>query len=355
MASILHLDFETRSAADIKKCGADFYARHPSTDIQCLGFQFDDGPVQLIKRGEPLPFEVVDHVISGGTIVAHNASFEHLIWNHVCTRKYGWPEIYTKQLCCTMCMCYAMGLPGSLDKASASVGLENGKDQKGYRVMLQLSQPRDIKPDGTIVWWEESEHPEKFEMLYNYCRQDVRVEHELYKRLMRLPPKETEIWELDQKINQRGIQIDLKAVKTAMAIVEMEQKRLNLEMQKVTDNAVGMCTAVSQLTDWIKWQGIELDGVAKSDVTELLSRKDLPAQIRKALLLRQEAAKSSTAKLNSMLEGADENGRIRGIFQYHGAGTGRWAGRRIQPQNFPRSVLSQEEIEEVFELFGGVE
>jgi DNA polymerase len=171
----------------------------------------------------------------------------------------------------------------------------------------------------------------------------VRVEQELFNRIMLLSPVERRVWLLDQKINQRGINVDLPAVRAAIELVESEKRRLDELIRDLTGNAVATCNANGQLKDWINAEGVETEGVAKSHVTELL-KKEIPLKVAKVLRLRQEAAKSSTAKLKAMLEGTCTDGRIRGIFQYHGAGTGRWAGRRIQPQNFPRSKLDQDDI-----------
>lgn len=349
MNKVLHADFETRSAVDIKKSGADVYARHPSTDFLCLGYQFDDGPRTFIKRNAPLPKEVRDHIICGGRIVGHNVPFELAIWNHVCVHKYAWPCIDLEQAECTMAMAYAMGLPGSLEKAAAAMGITEQKDLAGSRVMQQLSRPREILPDGTIIWWEETDVPEKFEILYKYCLQDVAVEHELYTRLLKLSDRERQIWLMDQRINQRGIQIDLENAARAMKIVDSEKKRLDEAMRKVTKDQVVSCSAVKQLTDWVNNQGITLESVAKADLTAALE-KEIPEDVRAALSYRQEAAKSSTAKLEAMRLRACTDGRVRGIHQYHGAGTGRWAGRGIQTQNFPRpQIVETEQVEEIFE------
>lgn len=353
MASVLHGDFETRSTIDLKTQGAELYARHPSTDILCFGFKFDDEPTELIKKSEPLPQRVFSHIQSGGLFVAHNAPFELAIWNHTCAKKYGWPILKPIQTHCTMAMAYAMALPGSLEKASAAMGIDQQKDMAGNRIMLQLSQPREVTPWGEEIWWDEVQFAEKYSRLYEYCKQDINVEAELYKRLMKLSASERRIWLLDQEINQRGIQIDISAAKKAMALVEFEQDRLNKEMNRLTGGEVKTCTANLSLASWIREQGVPTEGVAKDDVNKLLSQ-EIPAKVRMALRLRQEAAKSSTAKLKAMLVRADENGRIRGIFQYHGAGTGRWAGRGIQPQNFPRPSIEQEEIEQVFNILEGV-
>lgn len=349
----VHIDFESYSIIDLKKTGVDVYAAHETTGAWCMSWAIDDGPVELWRQGDPPPTALFDAIENGcTTIVAHNVSFELAIWNGPMRRRFDWPELPVSQCECTQSMAYAMALPGSLEKAAAATGIKFQKDMAGSRVMMQLCQPRSYRDDGTPVWWDDEE---KFERLYAYCKQDLEVERELHKRLLRLSESEREIFQLDYQINRRGVCCDVQAVKAAIAIVEFEQARLNREMQKVTENGVATCTATAQLTDWIKFQGVELDGVAKADVTSLLARSDLPHRVRLALSLRQEAAKSSTAKLKAMLDRAGSGGRIRGIFQYHGAGTGRWAGRGIQPQNFPRPKISQDEIETVFELLERVQ
>lgn len=353
METILHGDFETRSTCDLKKTGADLYSRHPSTDINCFGFAFNDEDPTLIKRNEPLPQRVTEHILAGGKFVAHNVNFELSLWNNVCAPKYKWPALRPEQTECTMAMSYAMALPGTLEKAAAAMGIDQQKDMAGSRVMLQLAQPREILPSGHIIWWAEELFPEKYQRMYDYCLQDVRVEHELYKRLLKLTPFERDVWILDNEINQRGIQVDVPSLKYASLMVESEKKRLDQLMRTITGNQVASVSANAQLTDWVKAQGVEIEGVAKDSVTTLLLDPTLPEKVRQALLIRQEGAKSSTAKLAAMMSRADMNGRVRGIFQYHAAGTGRWGGRGIQPQNFPRPNLEQEDIEGVFELIKG--
>jgi DNA polymerase len=351
MFKTIFIDFETRSACDLKACGADVYGDHPTTTAWCLAWAIDEGPVEIWKHGEEPPFSLFNLILDGARVVAHNVAFELAVWNRAMSPRHGWPLLSVDQCECTQAMAYAMAIPASLEKAALAMGIDKQKDMAGSRVMMQLAQPRRMEGE-TPVWWEPSEVPEKFERLYKYCMQDVEVERELYRRLMKLSKNERRVWILDNRINQRGIQVDVPAVKTAIRIVEMEKRRLDAEMRRVTKGAVISCTATGQLTDWVKWQGVEIDGVAKGDIVELLNRDSLPGSVRAALLLRQEAAKSSTAKLQAMLDRAGDDGRIRGIFQYHGAGTGRWAGRGIQPQNFPRPKLDQNEIEQVFAILG---
>lgn len=346
----LFIDFETRSLVDLRKTGTDIYAKDGSTEVLCMGYCFDDRNVELWRLGEKLPPKIFSHIVASKPVIAHNAAFEYTIWKHVCQTKYKWPVLQRKQLTCTMAAAYAMALPGSLEKVAAALGLTHQKDLKGGRLMLQLSRPKEYGPDGPL-WYEELEDPEKFEQLYAYCIKDVEIEREVFKRLIHLSPKEKQVWILDQKINQRGIGIDRRAVFSALQIVEFEQDRLNAAMKELTNNQVATCNSHAQLKSWLDFQGVETEGVAKDHVIALLERENLPADIRRVLLLRQEAAKSSTAKLETMLECADiEDDRMRGTIQYHGANTGRFAGRKVQPHNFPRQKMSVQEIDEVFEL-----
>lgn len=342
--TILHIDFETRSACDIRKAGAEVYARHPSTDVWCMAWAFGDDEPQVVvgyKRGDGFldpgrddsQDAIFQHLASGGLVYAHNAAFELAIWNNVMVPRYGWPPLRPEQTRCTMAMAYAMALPDSLDDCAKALGIQESKDAKGYRLMLQMSKPRSINADGSIVWWDDAE---RLERLYAYCKQDVVVERAIHKKLRELSDEEQALWVLDRKINERGIQIDTRGCEAAIRIVEKEKKRLDAEMHRVTNGAVGACSEVKKLTEWVVGHGVEVAGLAKADVTELLNVGAVQGQVRAALRLRQEAGKSSTAKLAKMLACACPDGRVRGAMQYHGAATGRWAGRLIQIQNYPR-------------------
>lgn len=347
----LFIDFESYSTVDSPKCGADVYARHPDTGVHCMAWTKDDDSVQVWTPANfPTAAREAMRIFldSGATIVAHNVHFEMLIWNHVMVPRYGWPPLSIEQCECTMAMAYAMALPGSLGNAAAAVGIDMQKDMKGHRVMMQLARPKD---DGA-TFWTPDEAPEKFEQLYAYCRQDVETERALYRRLMMLSGTERKVWLADWTINQRGVAVDLPAVGRAIEVVNREKKRLDKEMRHVTGNAVATCSAVSQLCDWLRYRGVETDGLAKADVLDTLDIDGLPADCHEALLLRQEAARSSTAKLEAMEKGAGADGRMRGLFQYHGAGTGRWAGRRVQLQNLPRPGLKPKAIDEVLGWMG---
>ena len=343
----LHIDFETRSTVDLKKTGVHVYAGHPTTDIWCMAYALAAGLVALWTPGTPPPEIVTQHIRGKfGPVIAHNAAFEWCIWNAILVPRYGFPPLAIEQCHCTMAMARAMSLPPSLAEAALAVGLPEQKDMDGRRLMLQMAKPRRIEKD-KIVWWDT---PDRLERLYAYCRQDVEAERALEKRLVPLSAKERQIWLLDQKINNRGVMVDLKTIDAAEKLIETSMLRLNARMAEATGGAVTKCSQVYDLTRWVAEQGIEIDSLAKADVTALLCRTDLPPAVREALLLRQEGAKTSTAKLKKMREGASADHRLRGLLGYHVASTGRWGGYRTQPHNLPRPSRPYDEILDAIEM-----
>lgn len=329
--SSIGLDFESYSRVDLRAAGLHNYATDESTGIHCFSYGPDPEHVKLWTEGERFPDDLQEHIDSGGIITAWNAAFEWSIWNLCAVRKYGWKPLPISQVRCSMVRAYAMALPGALEDAAPALGVDQRKDAEGHRIMLQLSKPRK---EGTM--WRREDDLDKFLKLYAYNKQDVRTELACLSRLMELSPSENALWELDHKINNRGVMCDLASVEKAIAIVEAEQKRLNGEMLHITGGVVGSCNEVQMLVKWIASQGVEMPGVAKADVLDALSG-ELPDTVRAALALRQEAAKSGTAKLIAMREKASSDGRIRNVHQFHAASTGRWGGRGVQLQNLSRT------------------
>lgn len=349
--SKMHIDYETRSAVDLKKTGVYRYAEDATTDVWCAAFSVDDEPVGLWHPD--IDDRDIRHAIKHTEIkIAHNANFERAIWRHVMSERYGWPSIEPESWRCTMAMALAMSLPGSLDGAAAALGLDIRKDATGYGQMLRMAKPRKVFPDGSITWWNE---PERMERLFLYCKQDVEVERELEKRLMALRPLEQKIWTLDQLTNDKGVYVDEELCLAAKKIVAQAADRLNVRMRLVTDFEVASCTAVGQLSAFLRERGVPTDSLAKDQLDLLLARDDLPDDVRAAVELRKEAAKASVAKIDSLLAGRQRDGRARGLLQYHAASTGRWGGRRFQPQNIKRPKL--ENIDQAIEdvLHGNVD
>lgn len=335
----LHLDVETRSEVDLKKYGAYAYFSHPSTDLYCAAYAFGDtGEPELWLPSQPCPEAITNHIKAGGQVLAWNATFERTCWNKILAPRYGWINPELEQFMCTMAEALAMNLPGKLETAAPALGLNIRKDDVGHRLMMQMCKPRKPRkdePKDAILWHDT---PEKRQQLYEYCKQDVRTEQAVGTRVLRLHPNEVKIFHLDAKINDRGVYVDKELCDKAKIIVGAELNRLNKKMNEVTEGKVSASTNVSQLVAFLNENGVKTDTVAKEAITDLLIT-ELPEKCQAALEIRQEAAKTSTAKIDSMLLRRERDGRMRGNLQYHGAGPGRWAARGAQLQNLPRPVI----------------
>lgn len=344
----LHLDWESRGVLDLREVGLYNYARHKDTGIWCGGYAFGDELPELWLPGQPCPPRIVTHIKAGGKVFAWNAPFEITLWQQIATPRHGWPELDPSQVFCVMAQSYAMGMPGKLEDAALALGIRFQKDTEGHALMMRMCRPRS-KPGQPLVWWED---PEKIARLAEYCKRDVEVEREAHKRLMPLSDRERQVWLMDYKINQRGVQVDLPSAEAAIKLADAMKVRYDNELAEITNGAATSVTALAPLKEWLNEQGCHqaLAGLAKAVVSELLARNDLPAAARAALTVRQEAGKASNAKFNVMVRQAGEDGRLHNLVQYHGAATGRWAGRAVQVHNLPRNMPNADVVERILEL-----
>lgn len=332
----LHLDFETRSACDIKAAGGHAYAMHETTRPLCLAYAWDPNDIRIWIWGNPLPEDLLNFIASGGTIAAHHSAFERSIWNMMRERFFpNIPLIHPRQQICTMAKGVALGLPASLDELGGVLGLSQQKDNEGAKAMKRVCKPRKVHEDGTIEW---NESVIDLSMTYDYCKQDVRAEFAIDMALPDLSPSEQELWVLDQIINDRGIYIDLPAVIRAVDLVELAKKKNNEELKRITEGAVSKCSEIESIRTWINGRGIPSETFTKDDHEGILlaarAKGDFTAC--RVVELRQQSSKTSTSKFTRMLECVGDDNRVRGTLAYHGAATGRWAGRLIQIQNLPR-------------------
>jgi DNA polymerase bacteriophage-type len=332
----LHIDFETRSQADLRRTGVYAYAEHPSTDLWCAAYAVGDEEPQVWLPGDPVPSVILENA-DELEVHAWNAQFERVIWWTILVPRYGWPRPSREQFYCTAADAAALALPRALDQAGQALGLETTKDLDGHRLMLQMAKPRKPRkgedPTGTY-WWTE---PQRLSRLVAYCRQDVVVEREISKRIRPLGEYERRVYLLDQAMNDRGVLIDAELVDAAQVIVDEGLRRANAELQDLTGGAVSAVSKVGELTRWFRSAGVEVANVRKDTIRDLLGDYDgLDETTRRVAELRNESAKSSTAKLASMRDARCSDNRARGLLLYHGASTGRWSGKLIQPQNLPR-------------------
>lgn len=339
------IDFETRSAVDLRKTGVYKYAADPSTDIWCMAYKApwsDD--VLVWQPGDEVDAHLEDWIRAGGLLSAWNANFERTIWNNIMVSRYQWPETRIKQWRCTMAQASAMGLPRSLGQAAAVLGVEEQKDKTGAALMLRMARPRKVNADGTVTWWNTKD---KVEALVAYCRQDVRTELSVAETLNAMPDSERRLYQLDQRINDRGVALDVDLVTRVKNLANNAGAEIDAEIQRLTKGQVKAATNGMDLVAWLNSHGIATKSVDKQTVARLLTSDKLHPVIREVLTLRQNGAKSSTAKYDAMLHAVNEDGRMRGLLVYHGAATGRWSGKLVQPQNFPRPQKKQDELDEI--------
>lgn len=332
--TFLSIDFETRATVDLRATGVYPYAMHPDTDIWCFAWAFDGEEPEIWYPGMPdvLPQRFFDHIRNGGELRAWNAAFERIIWKHILTPRYGFPEPKLEQWVCSAAEAAAMALPRSLDQCATVTGVTEQKDHDGYALMMRMTRPRKVNADGSLVWWDVADRKQR---LYDYCKQDVRTEQAIVKVLRRLTPREREIYLETERMNDRGITVDRELVQAAKQIADEGVERANVVLRELTGGAVESVTKTGQLREWLGEQGVANHSVAKAAVRELLE-SDLDPNVRQVMELRADAGRSSIAKLDSLLECCCPDGKIRGMLLYHGASTGRWTGRLAQLHNFPR-------------------
>ncbi len=335
----LEIDFETRSAVNLKKHGVYNYMASPTTAPLMASYQLANGPVQRWRPPAACPDAIRAHVEAGGVISAHNAGFERLLWQMVLTPRYGWPVARTEQFRCTAATAAAMALPRDLAGLGEALDLPVKKDKEGAALIRFFCIPRrpkkDEDPNG-IYFNEPREFPDKFERFHDYCDDDVNAEGGADRRMVPLSTDEQALYTLSETINDRGVRIDRRSALAALRLADKSKKLLDREMRTVTNGYVPACSQPGKLVEWVASQGVTMGSAAKAEIEELLELDDLPAHVRRAIEIRQEAAKTSVSKLQAMLDRAGADGRVRGSFMMNGASPGRWTSMGVNFANMPR-------------------
>lgn len=346
MSNRVHIDFETRSAVNLKTCGAMRYAMDPTTAVLwacwCIEDEWGRGTVKRWRRGDPPPQELIDAIASGMTVVAHNAMFELAIWHFVCAPRMGWGTMSPHQIDCTMARAHVMSLLGSLDGVTTLLRLKNRKNPAGRALINFFSVPRkprkDEDPNG-IYWNEPEDHPARFQEFGDYCADDVLAEIDADDALPQLSDSERDIYHFDLVVNLRGFRLDTATMRRADAFLEEAKRRVDREINKLTEGAVPKATQVQKLKDWLNGRGIEVTSIGKGEVEDILAHARLfdDDTAEQVVGLRRLGAKAtSLAKYASGLRCAGFDERARGLLSYHKASTGRWAGSLYQPHNLER-------------------
>lgn len=336
----LSIDIETKSSVDIGKAGLYKYAQSPDFAVLLFAYKADNEEVRLIDlaRGERIPTDILDALQSPGVIKhAYNAAFE---W--YCLNRAGYTTLI-EQWRCTMIHGLYCGYPAGLERAGEAIGLPQDKRKLtvGKALIKYFCIPcKPTKTNGGRPWNLPKHAPEKWELFKEYCMQDVVTESEILNRLrlFPMPEEEERLWRMTVLMNAFGVRVDTELLEGALYINAISEQKLTDEAVRLTrlDNP----NSDVQLAGWIRNRtGDDVPNMQKATVSEMLD-KDYPEDVHRMLEIRQQLGKTSIKKYITMDISKCEDGRIRGLTQFYGAGrTGRWAGRMVQMQNLPRNYI----------------
>lgn len=346
---ILALDFETCSAASIKD-GSAAYAQHPSTRVWCGVFALTKGRGQVSnvtrwRPGRPLPAFVIEHVRSGGALLAHNAGFEASIIAYVLAR-LGFPVPSPDQWIDTAAMAAGIALPNSLAGLAEAIGCQQQKDMEGNDLMKSFSVVKVV--DGQFVYPTPTE--EELARVELYCERDVLTMIEALWRLPRPHPFEVATMRVDRRVNSRGMALDLPLAAKLVKAAKARGDAITEEVFAATQDLLGLPSPVA-LIEWLESQGVEVPRVVRkrADKTRVTSpsvgraaiadmmKRPLPIHVRRVLEYRLEAGRlTSLAKAAKVPSLVNSDGRLRYAFRYGGAHTGRWSSKGFQAHNLAR-------------------
>jgi DNA polymerase len=352
-----HIDFETYSEAGytfdvttgrwrgsvpesnktgIGLVGAAVYSEHASTEVISLAYTFpNDSAPRLWIPGMPAPVELYQYIATGAPVYAWNSLFEYYIWANVCHARMGWPSLPLDQLRDAMAQARTRGLPGKLENAGRVLSAPVQKLTDGARLLSKFSMPRNPTARDSRTRIHPNEHAADAAALYHYNMTDVLAEASVSDMLPELPPDEVETWLLDQRINVRGVAIDRPALELCMSVVWDATAALTNELQWLTGGAVSSASELAKMRAWLDARNVPTPSLDADAVKHYLKRTDLPPDARRVVEIRDVLSASSVAKLSAISATMGRDDRVRDLFMYHGAGTGRWAGRGAQPQNMP--------------------
>lgn len=326
----LWIDFESRSHCDLLKHGVYNYARDPSTEVLCMSYAFDDEPVKTWTPNLTFPTDVLNHK---GEIRAHNAAFERLIFSYVLQVKFDLTQFY-----CTAAQARANCAPGSLEDVGRFSGASMRKDHRGAQLIRLLCVP------------PFNDDPKLMAEMIDYCAQDVRAMREISKAMRQLSAQELADYHVNERINDRGVLVDIPLCKAAIEYAEDEKVEIQQIVAEVTE---GEITSVRspKMREWVlarvgdeakklMWNGekYSIDKAVRANLLAMDDYEEIPGHVADVIQCADDLWASSVAKFNRLSQLADEDdARVRGAFVFAGgSATGRASSYGAQVHNFTR-------------------
>lgn len=393
---MIHLDYETTSACDIK-LGAYRYACDPSTRILLAAVARDHGTPVVWRFDQPDSEEsleakriIAEAVEAEELLYSHNAQFEVAHTEYRMIEDMGcWMIPTLDQWRCTQAMCRRAAIPENLEKAAEFLQLDSKKDKRGQalidlfsnqskvftleppvgmidpesqRVMKNGSLTKGKKPknrkttspilETPIPWdWQAKVAGQKmtvreaWELFIEYCRQDVVVErsiHEVLAPRFELTGAELASFQMDMRTNHRGVPMNLQALDNAQVLIDQFQEKIEKRM-------VRMCGLTSsqgkRLLEWLKERGYEFDNLQAETVDKAIENpKGLAPLAVEVLKCRALLSFAALKKIKTFRAASCPDGRVRGTSLWHGARTGRDTGKITQFTNVKKSTISDSDV-----------
>ena len=342
MGRILEMDIESFSDVDLIKCGVYAYADSPAFEILLFAYSFDGGETQIIDlaQGEKLPAEVEDAIFDVSvTKTAYNANFER-----TCLSKHFGRYIPPESWHCSAVQAAMLALPRSLEDVGRVLGLDEQKMKEGKELIRYFCVPcKPTKANGGRIRNLPRHAPEKWELFKTYCKRDVDVEKSIRRKLHNfpIPESEMELYRLDQRINDRGVLVDMGLVRNAVSCEHLHKEVVTKRAYELT--GLENPNSVAQLKGWLGDMGMEAESLSKKAVAEMIAETD--GEVEELLRLRLLMAKTSVKKYEAMERSVCSDGRVHGMLMFCGANrTARWSGKIVQIQNLPKNYLPDLEL-----------
>lgn len=339
------MDLETYSTVPIRS-GTWAYAE--GAEVLLWAYALDDGPIKVwdLTTGEAMPTDLATMLADDSVVTCwHNGG----MFDSVVLKVAMGIDLPLHRVHDTLVQALAHSLPGSLGDLCTilKVPTDKAKDKAGKDLIrLFCSPPGKHLKRGRAT---RETHPTEWARFVEYASLDIAAMREVYRKMPKWNLTETEValWHLDQRVNRRGMCVDVELARAAVRAVDAAQIELKARTIALTNGEVESTTKRDAMLEHVLAEyGVDLPDMQKSTIERRMGDPDLPAGLRELLRIRLQASSTSTTKYKALLNSVSSDGRLRGTKQFCGAGrTGRWAGRLFQPDNLPRPVLDQDDID----------
>lgn len=341
----LWLDFETYSVADLKVVGTYSYA--DSASILLAAYAIDDGPVFVWDAtATPSDPQFLAALQSADEVWAHNAQFDKAI---LAAQKFL-PRVDLIKWRCSMAMALSHALPASLSDLCSVLRVpeEQAKRAEGKKLVQLFTGPQPANRKITRATRET--HPAEWARFIAYAANDIEAMRECVRRMPTWNWNASAIaeWHLDQRMNERGFQVDRELTQAGARAAVAEKQRIATRFTQLTKGVVERPSQRAQLQAYLNQRfGLTLTDTRSDTFNQLLKTNTLPVECAELMRLSIASNKTSTAKYAALDPAVQADGRFRGGLQFAGASrTRRWAGRLFQPQNLPsRGLPPAEDVE----------